>query len=47
MQAGQTAASPCHTYTAGTYQVRISGTYSRLYFNNNANAAKLDSIDQW
>ena len=37
-----------HTYdTAGTYTVGISGDFARIYLNGDANAAKLQSIDQW
>ena len=37
-----------HTYgTAGTYTVGISGDFTRIYLNGDANAAKLQSIDQW
>ena len=37
-----------HTYdTAGTYRVSISGDFARIYLNGDANAAKLQSIDQW
>ena len=37
-----------HTYdTAGTYRVSISGDFARIHLNGDANAAKLQSIDQW
>ncbi|TXK78822.1 BspA family leucine-rich repeat surface protein [Mesonia sp. K4-1] len=38
-----------HTYnSAGTYIVSISGTFPRIYFNNNGiNRYKVKSIDQW
>ena len=37
-----------HTYdAAGTYAVGISGDFARIYLNGDANAAKLQSIDQW
>ena len=37
-----------HTYDApGTYAVGISGDFARIYLNGDANAAKLQSIDQW
>ena len=32
---------------AGIYAVRISGDFTRLYLNNDTNAKKLLSIDQW
>lgn len=36
------------TYTsAGTYQIQISGVFPRIYFNNNADAIKLLSVDRW
>ncbi len=37
-----------HTYaTAGDYQVSISGTFPRIYFNNSGDKNKIISIDQW
>jgi len=33
--------------TAGTYTVRIRGTFPRIYFNNNYDKEKLLSVDQW
>ncbi len=31
----------------GTYTIRISGSFPRIYFNNEGDALKLVSIDQW
>lgn len=31
----------------GTYTIRISGSFPRIYFNNSGDAKKLVSIDQW
>ena len=37
-----------HTYAApGQYEVRISGTFPRIYFNNSGDKDKIVSIDQW
>ena len=37
-----------HTYTtAGTYTVKISGTFPRIYFNDGGDAQKLLTIEQW
>ena len=37
-----------HTYsTAGDYQVKISGEFPRIFFNNNADSDKIQSVDQW
>ena len=37
-----------HTYAvAGDYQVRITGTFSRIFVNNNGDRLKLRSVDQW
>lgn len=37
-----------HTYTtAGDYQVVISGTFPRIFFNNSSDSDKIISIDQW
>jgi len=48
VQNNQTAASLCRSYAAaGTYWVRISGSYPWINFGNIAEAARLDSIDQW
>ena len=33
--------------TAGTYQVSISGDFPRIYFNNEGDKAKIQSINQW
>ena len=32
---------------AGTYEVRISGQFPRIYFNNNEDRLKIRSIEQW
>jgi len=37
-----------HTYdTPGVYVVRISGTFPRIYFNNEGDKDKILSVDQW
>ncbi|WP_422106258.1 BspA family leucine-rich repeat surface protein [Winogradskyella sp.] len=37
-----------HTYsTAGTYKVRMSGTFPRIYFNNTGDRDKIIDISQW
>jgi surface protein len=37
-----------HTYaSAGTYQVSISGTFPRIFFDNGGDKEKIISIDQW
>lgn len=37
-----------HTYaTSGTYQVKIRGTFPKIYFNNAGDCLKLMSIDSW
>ncbi|MFI1773216.1 BspA family leucine-rich repeat surface protein, partial [Thalassobellus citreus] len=37
-----------HIYTSvGTYQVTITGTFPRIYFNGSTSASKIKSIDQW
>ncbi|WP_422106260.1 BspA family leucine-rich repeat surface protein [Winogradskyella sp.] len=37
-----------HTYVyAGTYEVRISGTFPRIYFNNSGDKDKIIDIVQW
>ncbi len=37
-----------HTYGApGSYTIRISGTFPRIYFNSTGDASKLVTIDQW
>ena len=37
-----------HDYgTAGTYTVRIRGSFPRIYFNNEGDKEKILSIDQW
>jgi hypothetical protein len=37
-----------HVYTmSGTYQIKISGTFPRIYFNNTGDRLKLMSIDNW
>ncbi|MES2431225.1 MAG: BspA family leucine-rich repeat surface protein [Bacteroidota bacterium] len=37
-----------HTYPApGTYTVRISGTFPRIYFNNTGDRKKILSVEQW
>ncbi|MDN5216718.1 BspA family leucine-rich repeat surface protein [Fulvivirgaceae bacterium BMA12] len=37
-----------HTYaTAGDYQVEITGTFPRIYFNNTGDKEKIRSVTQW
>jgi surface protein len=37
-----------HTYAVpGTYTVRISGTFPRIYFNNGGDKDKILTVDQW
>ena len=37
-----------HTYAApGSYQVKIRGTFPRIYFNNAGDKLKLMTIDNW
>ncbi|MCG8579787.1 MAG: hypothetical protein MI866_07725, partial [Bacteroidales bacterium] len=33
--------------TAGTYTIRIQGTFPAIYFNNSGDKEKIISIDQW
>jgi hypothetical protein len=48
VQTSQTLNAPSHVYAvAGDHQVRISGTFPRLYLDSNSTqAAKLRSVDQ-
>ena len=40
--------SQTHVYAApGTYQIKIRGTFPRIYFNNGGDKAKLVTIDNW
>jgi len=40
--------SQTHVYTSsGTYQIKIIGTFPRIYFNNTGDKRKLMSIDNW
>ena len=42
------AADATHTYVApGEYQVRISGDFPRIYFNNTGDKDKLLTVQQW
>ncbi|MFO0970879.1 MAG: BspA family leucine-rich repeat surface protein [Candidatus Saccharimonadales bacterium] len=37
-----------HTYgTSGTYTVKITGTFPRIYFNNSGDKEKILSVEQW
>jgi|GEM_PF-4495325 len=37
-----------HTYsTPGDYQISITGSFPRIYFNNSGDKNKIKSIDQW
>ena len=37
-----------HTYAArGEYEVRISGTFPRIYFNNGGDRENITAVDQW
>ncbi|GAA4943149.1 hypothetical protein GCM10023314_15290 [Algibacter agarivorans] len=41
-------ADASHIYaTAGVYQVTITGTFPRIYFNGSTSAQKIKSIDNW
>jgi len=49
---GQTGDYTCNYGAAGTYTIRISGTFPRIYFNdpgllNASDSEKLLSVDQW
>ena len=47
MSTGQTG-DATHTYTtANDYEVRISGTFPRIYFNNGGDKDKLLTVQQW
>ncbi|MGB0524502.1 MAG: BspA family leucine-rich repeat surface protein [Flammeovirgaceae bacterium] len=40
--------SASHTYTsAGTYTVKISGDFPRIYFNNSGSRTRIQTIEQW
>ncbi len=40
--------SAIHTYTsAGTYTVKISGDFPRIYFNNSGDKDKILAVEQW
>ena len=40
--------SQTHVYAApGTYQIKVRGTFPRIYFNNIGDKAKLMTIDNW
>ena len=48
VQTGQTSNAPSHVYaTAGVYQVAISGTFPRVYYNNGAYKLQPTGIVQW
>lgn len=44
---GQTSSYTCDYTTAGTYTIRIGGTFPRIYFNNAGDRQKLLEINQW
>lgn len=44
---GQTGSATHDFITAGTYTIRISGTFPRIYFNGGGDAVKMVSIVQW
>lgn len=44
---GITGNTTCIFATAGTYTIRISGTFSHIYFNNAGDRQKLLSVEQW
>ena len=47
VESGQTGAAT-HTYaTAGTYDVTITGTFPRIYFNDTGDKAKILEVKQW
>ena len=49
VETSQTAASPSHVYaSAGTHTITITGTYKRIYVNNNATyKTKYRTVEQW
>lgn len=43
-----TTVSPTHTYaTAGAYQIAVTGTMTRIYFNNGGDKDLVISLDNW
>ncbi len=44
---GETANATHQYATAGTYTVKISGTFPRIYFNNSGDKLKIKTIEQW
>jgi PKD repeat protein len=49
VETSQTAASPSHVYaSAGTHTIKITGTFPRIYVNNNATyKTKYRTVEQW
>lgn len=43
----QTGDVTCDFGVDGTYQIAITGTFPRIYFNNDGDRQKLLSVDQW
>ena len=47
VESGQTG-NATHSYaTAGEYDVSITGTFPRIYFNNTGDKAKILDVKQW
>ena len=47
VESGQTG-NATHTYaTAGKYDVSITGTFPRIYFNNTGDKTKILEVKQW
>ncbi len=44
---GVTGNVTCNYAYAGTYTIRIKGTFPRIYFNNSGDKQKILSIEQW
>ena len=45
--AAQTSNYTCTYAAPGSYTIRISGSFPRIYFNNEGDRLKILSIDQW
>ena len=44
---GQTGSYTCSYGSAGTYTIRIEGTFPHIYFNNTGDDKKILSVEQW
>jgi surface protein len=44
---GQTGNYTCNYASAGTYTIRIKGTFPRIYFNDGGDKDKILSVEQW